>query len=306
MSTDWTSKRVVIVYGGAGSEREISLLTGEAFARALRSQGVEPILVDLVPAKVEQLVAADADVVLNALHGLHGEDGTLQGLLELLGVPYTGSGVQASAFAIDKIRSKCVFEQSGVRTPVWCVVGADDVVTVPLPHVVKPSLEGSSVGINIVREASDWPIALAEARACRGEVLVEEFIEGRELSVGVFDDEIMGVIEITSADGWYDYEAKYVRNDTVYRPLTDVSPDVMSEIHGQARRAYDCLGCRGVARVDMMLRDGTIPYVLEVNTVPGMTATSLVPKLAAANGVPFEQFVIALLESAQTDRGSND
>lgn len=306
MSIDWTSRRVAVVYGGVGSEREISINTGDAFARALRAQGIEPTMIDLVPENVSELVSSRPDVVLNALHGLHGEDGALQGLLELLGVPYTGSGVQASAYAIDKVRSKCVFERSGVRTPAWTV--ANDVSGVPLsvPFVVKPSLEGSSVGISVVRTADEWPAAFAHARECRGDVLVEEFIDGRELSVGIFDGDVMGVIEITSADGWYDYEAKYVRNDTEYRPLTDVTPAVVGEIESQATRAYDCLGCRGVARVDIMLRGDAVPYVLEVNTVPGMTATSLVPKLAAANGVPFERFVIALLDSARTDGGKND
>ena len=304
MTTDWTNKTVAVVCGGPGSEREISLRTGAAFADALRSSGVSPLVIDLLPEHVNALVDANPDVVLNALHGLYGEDGALQGLLEILAIPYTGSGVQASAFAIDKIRSKCVFERFGVRTPGWTIVDeANAPMPMPAPFVVKPSLEGSSVGISVVHEAAEWPAALTLARSKRGAVLVEEFIAGRELSVGVFDQEIMGIIEITSADGWYDYDAKYERSDTSYLPLTDAPESVVSEVRSQARLAYDCLGCRGVARVDLMLRDDGVPFVLEVNTVPGMTATSLVPKLAASNGVPFEKFVLSLLDSAGRDGG---
>ena len=302
--TDWTTKRVAVVCGGPGSEREVSLRTGEAFAAALKKSGVSPVVIDLVPENVHALIEAKPDVVLNALHGLHGEDGALQGLLEVLGVPYTGSGVQASAFAIDKVRSKCVFERYGVRTSGWSIVpDAETALPMEISFVVKLSLEGSSVGISIVENPGEWPAALKLARAKRGAVLIEEFIGGRELSVGMFDDQIMGIIEIASADGWYDYEAKYERDDTTYKPLKGVDESVAEEVRQQARAAYDCLGCRGVARVDVMLRADDVPYVLEVNTVPGMTATSLVPKLAESNGVPFDKFVLSLLDSAQTDGG---
>ncbi|MFT6398566.1 MAG: D-alanine-D-alanine ligase [Bradymonadia bacterium] len=301
---DWTQKKVAVVCGGPGSEREISLKTGAAFSDALRRCGIEPVVVDLLPENVQQLVGDPPDVVLNALHGMFGEDGALQGMLEILGVPYTGSGVQASAFAIDKVRSKCVFERFGVRTPAWSVVPEAPAppMPMPIPFVVKPSLEGSSVGISIVKAESEWSAAYELAVEKRGAVLIEEFIDGRELSVGVFDDEIMGIIEIAPADGWYDYEAKYQRNDTTYAAPTDLSADVLAEIRAQARRGYDALGCRGVARVDVMLRGSDlVPFVLEVNTVPGMTVTSLVPKLAADNGVPFDEFVLSLLDSATTD-----
>ncbi|MCB9520499.1 MAG: D-alanine--D-alanine ligase, partial [Myxococcales bacterium] len=210
MTTDWTTRRVALVCGGDSSEREVSLRTGAAFAEALRSVGVAPTVVDLRRGTLPDLIAARPDVVLIALHGRHGEDGALQGALELLGIPYTGSGVAASALAMDKVRSKCVFERFGVETPRWTIVApASECPPAPMdaPFVVKPALEGSSVGVTIVTDVAQWPDAWAAARGCRGDLLVEEFIAGRELTVGVFDGQPMGIVEIAPADGFYDYDA---------------------------------------------------------------------------------------------------
>lgn len=299
--SDWTNKRVVVAYGGESSEREVSIRTGAAFERALVELGIAPIMIDLVRSRVPDLFAARPDVVLIAMHGLDGEDGRLQGMLELLGVPYTGSGVAASSLAMDKVRSKCVFEAFGVPTPAWTIASdGDSVPSVPVPFVVKPALEGSSVGVSIVRTADDWPAAWSKASACRGDVLVEAFVAGRELTVGLFDGEPLGVIEIVAAQEFYDYEAKYLRGDTRYATPT-LAPEVESAVLDAALRAYRALGCRGVARVDVMLDEREGPWVLEANTVPGMTETSLVPKLAAARGVPFAEFVRRMLDAATTD-----
>ena len=305
MTIDWTTRRVALVCGGDSSEREVSLRTGAAFAEALRSVGVAPTVVDLRRGTLPDLIAARPDVVLIALHGRHGEDGALQGALELLGIPYTGSGVAASALAMDKVRSKCVFERFGVQTPSWTIVApASECPPAPMdaPFVVKPALEGSSVGVTIVTDVAQWPDAWAAARGCRGDLLVEEFIAGRELTVGVFDGQPMGIVEIAPADGFYDYDAKYRRGDTRYLYPAPLSEPEAAAVCEQATRAFTALACRGVARVDIML-DSRGPQVLEVNTIPGMTETSLVPKIAAGNGVPFAEFVTQLLDAATTDDG---
>ncbi len=300
--TDWTQKRVAIVYGGQSNERSVSLRTGAAFDTALRSIGAEPLLIDLTRDRVKELIAAEPDVVLIAMHGQDGEDGSLQGMLELLGIPYTGSGVAASALAMDKVRSKCVFERFDVPTPAWTRASRAAAGELPMaaPFVVKPALEGSSVGISLVREASEWEAAWITARACAGDIVVEQFVKGRELTVGVFDGEPMGIIEIKAADAFYDFQAKYERNDTQYSTPA-LSPEVERAVLRAATDAYNALDCRGVARTDVLLDAAEQPWVLEVNTVPGMTETSLVPKLAAANGVPFPDFVVRMLDAATTD-----
>ncbi len=302
--SEWSRKRVVVVMGGDGSEREISLRTGRAFERALVSRGVSPVVIDLTRDRLGDLIAAQPDVVLVAMHGKDGEDGSLQGLLELLGLPYTGSGVRASALAIDKHRSKCVFRALGVRTPDWVIVeGGAAVPELPLPTpvVVKPALEGSSVGITMLHAAAEWPAAWEAARHARGAVLVEQLIEGRELTVGVFGDEVMGVMEILPADGFYGYEAKYERGDTRYVYPAEVGDAIRDRVAELGLAAYRALGCRGVARVDVMLDRSHVPWVLEVNTVPGMTETSLIPKIAKGNGRGFGDLVFDMLSAATTD-----
>lgn len=298
----WSDKHIVIVCGGESSEREVSLRTGAAFASALRSVGLNPTVIDLQRSRVRELVDANADVVLNAMHGRDGEDGSLQGLLELLEVPYTGSGVAASALAMDKSRAKCVFLKHGVPTPDWATIERTEAgpCPLPVPFVAKPSLEGSSVGISLVNDAAEWPNAWRVACGDRGPVVAEAYVRGRELTVGVQDGEPMGIIEIQAAAAFYDYDAKYASDKTRYVTPT-LDPAVEQAVLAAGIGAYNALGCRGVARTDVLLDADDQPWVLEVNTIPGMTQTSLVPKLAAARGVAFPDFVLGMLATATTD-----
>lgn len=301
-------RRVLVVMGGDGNERAISLATGRAMADALVRAGEQVETFDFRRERLAELAAVEADVALIAVHGLDGEDGHLQSFFEMRGMPYSGSGVLASALALDKVRSKQAFEANGVPTPAWSVLPRlPEAPTMPLraPCVVKASREGSSVGVAIVRSAAAWSIGWRTALKGEGELLVEAFVEGRELSVGVSDGRCLGIVEIAAADGFYDYEAKYQRGDTDYRLPAPLSPEVAARVEDAASCAYRALGCRGVARVDVMLDGDDQPWVLEANTVPGMTATSLVPKMAAASGVSFEAFVVGLVDSATTDRAAH-
>ncbi len=324
--------KVAVLMGGRSSEREISLRTGRGVAQALRNLGHEVAAVDaangrLLPAGDEERAAvpmqalepagetalarpetlAGADVVFIALHGAAGENGTLQALLDLAGKTYTGSGMLASALAMNKAISKRVFAQAGIPTPRWKLLepgedaAAVDLATLGgLPLVVKPNEEGSSVGLTIVREAAELPRAIALA-AGLGEVLIEEFIEGRELTVAVLGDEPLPIVEIRPKSGLYDYESKYTAGRSEYFCPADLPADLAARVQALGLEAARVLGCRGVSRVDFRLSDDGVPYCLEVNTVPGMTPTSLVPMAAKARGLSYDQLVQRMLELAQSD-----
>jgi len=305
MGTPWQHRDVVILSGGQSSERAVSLKTGLAIEHALVCAGVRPRLVDLTPDLVSALGTRRPDVVAIALHGCPGEDGTVQGLLELLDIPYTGSGVLASALAMDKLRSKQVFRACGVPTPDWVVLSEHN-PTLPESFggacFVKPTLEGSSVGVSLVENVDQLAEAVARSRRGRGAVLAERRIEGRELTVGLFGDRCLGTIEVSPATAFYDYDAKYQSTETRYAAPKDIAVDVQEDVERVARLAYAALGCRGVARVDVMLDASSRPWVLEVNTIPGMTETSLIPKMAAEAGLPFPAFACELLDGATTDK----
>jgi len=300
----WIHHRVAVCFGGTSNERPISLKTGRAIADALEATGHDVHRIDLDRAGVRALVDLDPDVVFVALHGPGGEDGTLQGLLELLSIPYTGSGVLGSALALDKVATKRMFAAFDVPTPAWAVVdpGATSLPAgLSAPCVVKPALEGSSVGVSVVRTADAFADAVAACATGRGEVLVEAFVDGRELSVGVFDGELLGIVEIDPADGFFDFAAKYERADTRYQLPALLDDDERRRVEAAALAAYRSVGARGVARVDVMLGATTGPMVLEVNTVPGMTERSLVPQMAAARGEAFDAFVARMLDAARLD-----
>jgi D-alanine-D-alanine ligase len=298
-------RRIGVLAGGLSSEREVSLKTGEGVHRALVERGYDAVAIDWtaegdLPARLR---AERIEVVWNALHGTWGEDGAVQGLLECLRIPYTGSGVGASAAAMDKVLSKRLFAHAGIPTAPWAVLEeGDDPAEAARPFgwpvVVKPSREGSTVGITIVQAAGELAAAVAAARRCHGETMLERYVPGRELSVGILDGEVLGTVEIRPKVAVYDYEAKYLRGDTEYLVPAPLDPVIDAAAREAARAAYRVLGCVAHARVDLRLDEREGPFVLEVNTLPGMTATSLLPKIAAHAGLGYADLVERILRSA--------
>ena len=336
--------RIVVLMGGASSERAVSLATGRGVVRAFRDRGHEVLAVD--PATGERLelegTAApaigeappetpdgtsaavresrlalarsddvlDGDVVFVALHGGAGEDGTLQALLDLAGVRYTGSGMLASALAMDKTRAKIMMKALGVPSPKGKLLrrtgphSLDPKGLGGYPLVVKPNREGSSVGVFLVRDDDDLTKALEEAFRF-GDVLVETYIPGRELTVAVLGGKALPVVEIVPEDGWYDYRHKYTKGHTQYHVPADLPPDIATELARLAEKAYQALGCAGVARVDFRLDDTGQAFCLEVNTIPGLTETSLVPMAARAAGIGYGDLVEKLVELALRENGDS-
>lgn len=293
--------RVAVILGGKSNEREVSLRTGRAVAEGLRRRGHEVEEVDAGGDWIPRVQALRPDAAFVALHGRWGEDGTVQGVLEILGIPYTGSGVLASAVAMDKVASKRMFEACGVPTPGWQVLGpgeAASALRIRPPLVAKPPRGGSTLGVGVARTPDEIPAALDAARSCEPEVLVEEFVEGRELTVGFLDRDALPVVEIVPESGFYDYESKYTPGRTRYLCPAPLEPGLEPRVVEVARMAYDALGCSGAARVDLRLDPAGRPWVLEVNTIPGMTPTSLLPKAAAAAGVGFDELVDRMLAGA--------
>lgn len=295
------NKKIAVVMGGPSAEREVSLNTGRAILTALKEKGYHAVGIDLVPRHfIEQLEQEKIEVVFNAIHGLYGEDGLLQGTLEMLGIPYTGSGVLASAMAMDKAVSKRLFMSGKIPTPQSRLYNKRDVdldmvlkeiqEVFGVPVVVKAAAQGSSIGVSIVEDIADMESAITEAFKYSGHIVVEEFIKGKELTVSILGNEqpkALPIIEIVPQSGRYDYTSKYTKGATEYIVPARLEATVADHIQHIALEAYKLLGCRGIGRVDVMLSDDNQPYVLEINTIPGMTATSLVPKAAAAIGISF-------------------
>ena len=286
--------------GGISREREISLKTGAAILKALREGGYNVVGIDVSPDIVQQLVEERIDVAFIALHGRWGEDGTVQGLLELLHIPYTGSGVLASALAMNKIKAKEIFRFHDIPTPEFITPheGKLQEPPFPLPWVAKPASEGSTIGVGIVMERSGLEEAVRTAQGYDREVLVERFIDGKELTVGILNGEPLPVIEIAPIEGFYDYQAKYTPGKTLYLCPAPISEKKEGEVQNISLKAYHCLGCDGCARVDLRLSKDGEAFIIEVNTVPGMTETSLVPKAAAQKGISFLHLVEAIVEQA--------
>lgn len=293
--------RVAVLLGGRSAEREVSLRTGAAVAEALRGRGHEVVEIDARDDLTARLAEAKPERVFLALHGRWGEDGTVQGLLEVLGIPYTGSGVLASALAMDKGLSKVVFRASGVPTPDFQVLRPGQPVSaveLAAPLVAKPLREGSTIGVGIARTEAEIPAAVATARAAGDDVLVEAFVEGREVTVGVLDGEPLPLVEVIPEGGFYDYESKYTPGRTRYVCPAELDPALAAEAARAGAAAYACLGCAGAARVDILFDREGRPWVLEVNTIPGMTPTSLLPKAAAAAGIDFGELAERILAGA--------
>lgn len=307
--------KVAVLMGGDSAEREVSLMSGGGVLQALRSQGVDAHAFDLAARGLHELKAEGFARVFIALHGRHGEDGSVQGALELLGIPYTGSGVMASAIAMDKVMTKRVWAAEGLPTPRWVRLapGEQDrerVVRVPddlgLPLIVKPPREGSSIGVTKVAGYSQMQDAVRLAARYDPDVLCEEFIEGIEVTCPVLGEGAeavaLPVVRISAPDGNYDYEHKYFSDDTGYQCPSGLPPDEEAEIRRITLAAYRALGCRGWGRADLMIRAADRkPFLLEMNTSPGMTGHSLVPMSARAAGISYEQLCLRLLAAASLD-----
>jgi D-alanine-D-alanine ligase len=295
--------KVGVLLGGRSAEREVSLKSGSMVLAALRAEGIDAHAFDPRERSLEELFRSAFDRIFIALHGRYGEDGTLQGALELAGVPYTGSGVLASALAMDKWRTKLVWQAAGVPTPRYELLAADsDLPAVAkrlgLPIMVKPASEGSSIGMSKVRRASDLEEAYALAANYDPLVIAEQFIEGPELTAGVLGHEALPLIRLETPRDFYDYQAKYVADDTRYICPCGLPANEEREIQRAVLRAFDVLGCRGWGRVDLMLDAAGRPHFLEVNTSPGMTDHSLVPMAARAAGISFGALCVRILELA--------
>jgi D-alanine-D-alanine ligase len=295
---------VAVLMGGTSAEREVSLDSGRNVLTALRARGVRADAVDGIPNLLRELQARHFDRVFNILHGNKGggEDGTLQGLLEALNVPYTGSGVLGSALAMDKIRSKQVWLALGLPTPRYVRLprGGDvhaAVRELGLPVIVKPSGEGSSVGVSRVFGEGDLDAAVELAARYPGELLVEQLIEGDEYTIGVLDGRALATVRIVPKGEWYDYNAKYIAEDTQY-VCPGMDADGEAEARDQAERAFAALDLRGWARIDFMRDKAGRNWLLEANTAPGMTSHSLLPKSAAAFGLSFEDVCWRILETS--------
>ncbi|HET8869181.1 MAG TPA: D-alanine--D-alanine ligase [Aquabacterium sp.] len=303
--------KVAVLFGGTSAEREVSLMSGSGVLKALQSQGVDAHAFDPAERPLQELKTEGFDRCFIALHGRGGEDGTVQGALELLGIPYTGSGVMASSIAMDKIMTKRIWRFEGLPTPDWRMVSSADECVHALsvlgaPMIVKPAREGSSIGLTKVTDPAQCAAAYAAAAQHDPEVLCEQFIEGDETTCPVLivdgQAQALPLIRIVAPDGNYDYQNKYFTDDVKYLCPSQLDADEEAEIARQVVRAFKTLGCRGWARADVMIRrSDRQPFLLEINTAPGMTSHSLVPLSARVAGLSYEQLCVHLLASASLD-----
>ena len=293
--------KVAVLFGGKSAEREISLKSGSRVLDALQRQGVDAHAFDPAERKLDELAAFDRAFIM--LHGRYGEDGTIQGALELMGIPYTGSGVMASAVGMDKWRTKLLWRSVGLPVPDFVMLdpGSDfDTVEkqLGLPLFVKPACEGSSIGVTKVRQSGELRQAYAEAARHDSLVIAERGVLGGEYTVAIVGDEALPIIRIVPATDFYDYEAKYLRDDTRYLCPCGLAEARELELRAQALEAFRALGCRGWGRVDFLMDEQGNAFFLEVNTSPGMTDHSLVPMAARAAGLSYEQLVLRVLSLA--------
>jgi D-alanine-D-alanine ligase len=300
-------KRVAVLMGGQSAERDISLRTGQAILKALKEKGYQAICVDAGRDIAHRLREERAEVAFIALHGRLGEDGTIQGLLEVMRIPYTGSGVLASALSMNKVMAKKVFSFHGIPTPEFEYEEATKLkgkkltgfLRIELPVVVKPAEEGSTLGVTIVKERGDLAGAVKEAAKFGDLILLEKFIRGREITVSVLDGEPLPAIEIEPTEGFYDYHAKYTKGFTRYIVPARLKKRNCRRVQELAANAYRAFACDGAARIDFMVDENEQPYCLEVNTIPGMTETSLLPMAAREAGIGFNELVEQILRGAR-------
>lgn len=295
--------RVGVLMGGQSAERAISLKTGQAICQALGRRGYKVFPIDVDASLPQQLSRKKLDVAFLALHGPGGEDGTVQGVLEVLGIPYTGSGVRASAIAMDKAMTKAILQVNGIPVPSGVVFLERESRKgwhgrLKFPQVVKPTTEGSTIGVSIVRKQAELQPALRRAFQFGERVIVESYIDGREVALAVLDGEALPAVEIISPGGFYDFAAKYQKAETQYLCPAPFPRDIVKQIQSLAVRAYRVIGCAGAARVDFRISRRGRPSVLEINTIPGMTERSLLPMAAAQAGMTYDTLVEKMLRGA--------
>lgn len=304
-----TDKKIGVIMGGTSAEREVSLRSGTAVFNALKGLHYNVVAIDAGPDICEALKGQGIRIAFLILHGGYGEDGSVQGLLEMMGIPYTGSGVLASALAMDKEASKKVFLYHRIPVAPFAVLNQKAVsyqlsaISFSMPWVIKPATEGSSLGVSIVKDKATVDAALEKALGFGGRVIIEKFIRGKEIQVGILNERVLGSVEVRPKLEFYSYEAKYTPGMTEYILPPEVSPDILQKAEMSALSAHLALGCRGATRVDLIVDDEGNAYVLEVNTIPGMTETSLLPKIARLTGLDFPSLVEEMLKEALTRGG---
>ncbi len=296
-------KKIGVLMGGMSSEREISLKTGTHIYNTLKESGYNAVSIDVGRDIAKRLEEEKIDVAFIALHGKYGEDGTVQGLLELMGIPYTGSGVLGSALSMDKAVSKEIFERHQISTPVYEVITKRDyeagyTVMLDLPVVVKPVSGGSTIAVTIVNRADELDAAIQAAFKHDNSVLIEKFVDGMLLTAGVLGDTALPVVEICPKKGFYDYESKYTAGMTEYFVPARIGKKKLEECQRIALKCHRVIRCKGVTRTDMIMDTAQNIFVLEINTIPGMTETSLIPIAAKGIGIGFKELVLKILEEA--------
>lgn len=301
------TKKIGVLLGGNSSEREVSLKSGMAVYNALKAKKYNVVAIDTAKDFCRLLKKEGIDVAFIALHGGHGENGAVQGLLEVMDIPYTGSGVLASALAMDKEASKKIFLYHGIPVPAFGIVRSEMSKTTririnfPFPWVVKPASEGSSVGVEIVKNKSGFSKALGKALSYGERVIVEQYIKGREVQIGILNDKVLGGVEVRPSLEFYNYEAKYTAGLTEYILPPRLPRRAYEKAKEAAFSAHKALGCSGATRVDLIIDDKGMPFVLEVNTIPGMTETSLLPKIAKQAGYDFAGLLEEILGGVVAD-----
>src|SRR5262245_3189118 len=301
-------KKIAVLMGGPGSEREVSLATARGVAKALRSFGAKVVEIDVRDENFQ--LPDDIDLAFITIHGTFGEDGQIQKILERRGIPYTGDDASASESTFDKIRTKEKCREHGVPTPPWEVIHAGQKPTIPVPIVVKPAREGSTVGVVIVKNENELDSAIAEASKYDRELLIEKFVSGRELTIGILGDQALPIIEIIPKGGFYDFNNKYpflnpqAGGGAEHVCPADIDAEKTNEIQQLALRAFQAAGLQVYARVDVILPDNKHPTVLEINTIPGMTEASLLPEAAAAAGIGYADLCTRIIALSRVRQGS--
>lgn len=303
-------KKIAVLMGGPGSEREVSLATGRGVAKALRSLGAEVAEIDVRDENFQ--LPSDVDLAFITIHGTFGEDGQIQKILERRGIAYTGEGVTASEIAFDKIRTKEKFREHGITTPQWEVIHAGQRPTIPFPIVVKAPRQGSTVGVVIVKNANELEAAIKEALKFDRELLIEKFVSGRELTIGILGDQVLPILEIIPKGGFYDFNSKYpflnpqAGGGAEHVCPANIEPHKAKEIQELALRAFRSAGLQVYARVDAILSEGGEPSILEINNIPGMTETSLLPEAAAVVGITYPDLCERIMALSKVRQNSGE